>query len=63
MAVPKKRLTKRRTNNRRKSPGHQQVTIIQLAKCSNCGSGVMPHSVCPTCGFYKGKKILTKFVG
>jgi large subunit ribosomal protein L32 len=62
MAVPKKRLTNRRRNNRRKSPGHQQAKFIQLAKCSNCASRVWPHSVCPDCGFYKGRKVLAKLI-
>jgi len=61
MAVPKKRLTKRRRNRRRKSPRHGQVKLLQLAKCSNCSANVMPHCVCDNCGFYKGKKIITKF--
>jgi large subunit ribosomal protein L32 len=60
MPVPTKRSTKRRTNNRRKAPGHQQVKLQFLAICSNCGFKVLPHSVCDNCGFYKGKKILTK---
>lgn len=61
MAVPKKRLTKRRRNNRRSAPGHGQVKLLQLAKCSNCGTRVMPHNVCFNCGYYRGKKVLTKF--
>jgi large subunit ribosomal protein L32 len=60
MPVPRKKSTKRRTNNRRSSPRHQQVINKDLAKCSNCGASVMPHLVCHNCGFYKGKKILTK---
>jgi large subunit ribosomal protein L32 len=63
MAVPKKRLTIRRRNNRRKSPGHQQVKVVSLAKCSNCGTRVLPHVVCYNCGFYRGQKVLVKFVG
>jgi large subunit ribosomal protein L32 len=60
MAVPKKRLTKRRRNNRRKAPGHQQVHLKHFAKCVNCSALVMPHRVCANCGYYKGKKILSK---
>jgi large subunit ribosomal protein L32 len=60
MAVPKKRLTHRRRNNRRKAPGHGQVQLAKLATCSNCGSKTLPHRVCPTCGYYRGKKILIK---
>jgi large subunit ribosomal protein L32 len=61
MPVPKKRLTKRRQGNRR-SQAHGKLTPTKLAKCSNCGSSVMPHRVCSFCGFYKGKKILAKLV-
>jgi large subunit ribosomal protein L32 len=61
MAVPKKRLTKRRQGNRR-SQGHGKAFAVHLAVCSNCNSKVMPHAVCSTCGFYKGKKILAKLV-
>ena len=62
MGVPKKRLTHRRRNNRRAAPGHQQAKFIELAKCSNCTARIFPHSVCPECGFYKGKKIFAKLV-
>lgn len=61
MGVPKKRLTKRRRDNRRKAIGHGQVKAVHLAKCSNCGTRVFAHSVCYNCGFYRGKKVLTKF--
>jgi large subunit ribosomal protein L32 len=61
MAVPKKRLTKRRIGNRR-SQGHGKTVVAQVAKCSNCGYHVKPHAVCSMCGFYKGKKILVKLV-
>jgi large subunit ribosomal protein L32 len=61
MAVPKKKLTKRRIGNRR-SQGHGKVSIKQNAICSNCLSTVSPHKVCAKCGFYKGKKILVKLV-
>ena len=43
---------RRAGNNKLKSP-------IQLNACPNCGGAVQPHRVCPACGFYKGKKVLT----
>lgn len=61
MAVPKKKMTKRRRNNRR-SQGHGKVSVLEIAKCSNCGNNVKPHAVCDVCGFYKGKKIFAKLV-
>ena len=61
MAVPRKRLTKRKIGNRRAN-GHGKVAPTQLAICSNCGSKVKPHEVCQNCGFYKGKKVIAKLV-
>lgn len=61
MPQPKKRLTKRRQGNRRAS-GHGKLTSISLATCSNCNHNVMPHRVCPNCGYYKGKQIIVKLV-
>lgn len=61
MPVPKKQLTKRRQGNRR-SQAHGKLKPVLMAKCTNCSSRVMPHRVCSTCGFYKGKKILAKLV-
>jgi large subunit ribosomal protein L32 len=61
MAVPRKRLTKRRIGNRRSS-GHGKVEVKQQAVCSNCGAKVDPHRVCNVCGFYKGKKVVAKLV-
>jgi large subunit ribosomal protein L32 len=61
MAVPKKRLTKRRIGNRR-SQGHGKIEATNRAKCSNCESFVKPHVVCNVCGFYKGKKIFAKLI-
>ncbi len=55
MAVPKKRHTKSRRNNRRmhiflKKPG--------LAVCEKCGKEVMPHTICINCGYYKGREVV-----
>ncbi len=59
MAVPRRKITKRRQGERR-SQSHQKVVPIFKASCSNCGNSVMPHRVCSNCGFYKGKKIIAK---
>ncbi len=61
MAVPKKRLTKRRQGNRR-SQKHGKITTLQLSTCSNCNAKTFAHTVCNNCGFYKGKKIIAKLV-
>ena len=61
MAVPKRRITKRRQGERRNS-NHGKPTVKQSATCSNCGSKVMAHKICATCGYYRGKKVLAKLV-
>jgi large subunit ribosomal protein L32 len=29
-----------------------------LTKCPKCGNFVLPHTVCPFCGYYKGKQVI-----
>ena len=60
--VQTKKMSKRRTMTRRASKHGKIESIKQLAKCSNCGSSVLPHSVCSNCGYYRGKKLLNKLV-
>jgi large subunit ribosomal protein L32 len=62
MAVPKKKMTKRRQQNRRSQKHGKLEKSISLSVCSNCGSSVMSHSVCHNCGYYKGKRVLLKLV-
>lgn len=30
-----------------------------LNKCGQCGSAVPSHRACPSCGYYKGRQVLT----
>jgi len=55
MAVPKQRKTKSRRNQRR---AHIFIKPRNLVPCSKCGKFILPHIVCPNCGFYKGLKII-----
>ena len=32
---------------------------LTLVKCENCGEQKQRHMVCPTCGYFKGKQVLT----
>ncbi len=55
MAVPKRKTSKSRRNHRLaqwkiKSPG--------LIECPQCHEPMMPHRICRTCGYYKGKEVL-----
>ena len=57
MAVPFRKVSKTRRDMRR---SHYKVTANGLVECTNCGAKIRPHRVCPECGFYKGKKVLSK---
>ena len=46
MAHPKHKVSSTRRDKRR--------------TCSNCGSAVLYHRVCPECGFYRGKLAIEK---
>ena len=58
MAVPKQRQNKSR--GRRRRAGHKKVTQQNLVICSNCSQSILPHKVCPNCGFYKGTEVIKK---
>jgi large subunit ribosomal protein L32 len=55
MAVPKKKTSKSRRDMRR---SHHALPSISLSECSNCGSAKLPHHLCKSCGFYKGRQVL-----
>lgn len=49
---PKKRHSRQRKGKRRASI-HLKTSKGLI--CSNCGTIKLPHIVCKSCGFYKGK--------
>ncbi|SDB87541.1 50S ribosomal protein L32 [Williamwhitmania taraxaci] len=59
MAHPKHKISKQRRNKRRT---HYKAVAPTLATCSNCGSPVLYHRVCPDCGFYRGRLAIEKKV-
>ncbi|NMB36425.1 MAG: 50S ribosomal protein L32 [Bacteroidales bacterium] len=59
MAHPKRKVSKQRRDKRRT---HYKATVPTLATCSNCGSAVMYHHVCPECGYYRGRQLINKNV-
>ena len=56
-AVPFRKTSKTRKRMRRT---HYKIEENGTTKCSNCGAIIRPHRVCNECGFYKGKKVLSK---
>ncbi len=55
MAEPKKRLTSTRSGNRR---SHLKISKPALGVCPNCKGHIQSHTVCKSCGYYKGKQVL-----
>lgn len=56
MGIPKKRTSKMR-RDRRRAGNNKLKSAVQVNGCSNCGAAVLPHRVCPSCGFYRSKKV------
>jgi len=55
MPAPKRRHSKARSRKRRT---HYKVKLNEVVNCPNCGQPIMPHTVCPHCGYYKGKPVM-----
>lgn len=54
--LPKRKLSKGRRDRRR---SQDALVAKNLVTCSNCGEMRLPHTVCPKCGFYKGREVVT----
>lgn len=52
---PKRRHSIARKGKRRAAI---KLAVSKSVVCKNCGSMVLPHTVCANCGFYKGKAVL-----
>lgn len=57
MGVPKRKPSKSRQRMRRAY--NSVLTLPQLSTCSQCGAPSVPHRVCPSCGTYKGRQVVT----
>jgi len=53
MPNPKRRHSRARRDRRRT---HDALDVMSASTCPNCGTSKMPHRVCPSCGFYRGKQ-------
>ncbi len=56
MAHPKRKQSHSRTRKRRT---HDKISVPQLVVCSECKRLRPSHMVCPFCGYYKGREIVT----
>ena len=55
MAVPKRHTNKSHRDQKRM---HVFIKYPSLVKCPKCGHLMLPHTVCPNCGYYKGEKVI-----
>jgi large subunit ribosomal protein L32 len=56
MAVPKRKVSKARKNKRRTNTW--TLSAPALVKCPQCGALTAPHTVCKSCGYYKGRPVI-----
>jgi len=56
MAVPKKKQGRARTRKRR---AQHKAARPRLNECPRCHSPRLPHRVCPTCGTYAGREVVS----
>jgi large subunit ribosomal protein L32 len=57
MAVPKRRKSRSKRDMRR-AHWVRSIRVPTLTACPNCGEAKLPHRVCPSCGYYKGRQII-----
>ncbi len=60
MAVPKRKTSKHRKRKRR---SHLALSAPGLSQCARCGATIRPHTVCNSCGHYRGVEVLPKSTG
>lgn len=58
MANPKKKHTPMRRNMRRSA--NFKLIAGSLSSCSQCKKDILPHRVCPYCGYYGGELIVAQ---
>lgn len=56
MAVPKRKSSNARSGSRR---AHHALKPKQLEFCPHCSQAVPSHVVCPKCGHYMGRAVVT----
>ncbi len=55
--LPKQRTSKGRRDRRR---AHHALRRPHLVQCPECNHKRFPHHVCPNCGYYQGREIISK---
>jgi large subunit ribosomal protein L32 len=55
MGLPKRKVSKSRRDKRRTG---KRLTAPSISTCPDCSEPVLPHRACPSCGAYKGRKVI-----
>lgn len=55
MAEPKKRTNRSKRNMRRM---HDKTSTPCVVFCNECHAAMQKHHICPSCGSYKGTKVI-----
>jgi large subunit ribosomal protein L32 len=57
MPVPKKKTSRSRRDSRRAH--HDKTNAPTVVDCPKCHEPMLAHRVCPTCGQYAGREIIS----
>ena len=57
MGVPKARNPKKNVRNRR-AQWRARFRAAAVTECPHCHEPMLPHHVCPNCGYYRGMEIV-----
>ena len=55
MPVPKRGHSSTRRDKRR---AHDVIRLKSISYCPNCKEPKLPHTVCPNCGYYRGREVI-----
>ncbi len=56
MGVPKRKSSKQRGRLRRAA--NMKLDAPMLVNCPQCRALIMPHHLCPECGYYKAREVV-----
>ncbi len=57
MAVPKRKQSNARTGSRR---SQDRKKPVELTACPSCNKLIPTHVVCPNCGYYQGRTVVSE---
>ena len=57
MAVPKRKVSKARRDDRKANWRASAPTLVESPQCK---AQIKAHTVCPECGYYKGKEVIAQ---